>query len=416
MQKIHTILLKAVVQALNQILTQNQYADKVIEKTLKSNGQWGARDRRFIAETTYNVIRNLKLLSYFAQQKEEIPQQEYDFCNVTMADIWHIIGTYLITQNQALPPLPEFKNIDFQKVIKKQQNQYTLPPHILHSIPEWIHQLAQHELNTQWNDLLPALNQIAPVILRANTLKTNVLELQRLLKNENIDTHTLSQSQAPHALQLQKRQNVFQSRCFKQGFFEVQDLASQMVATTLNPQPHQRIIDACAGAGGKTLHLAALMQNKGKIIALDTEAHKLAQLKIRANRASAHIIESRLIENAKNIKRLHNTADALLLDVPCSGLGVLRRNPDTKWKLEPQNLQKINALQTQILEQYPQMLKKGGKMVYATCSILPSENQQQVQLFLTKNPDFKLISQKTLYPHTHHTDGFFIALLQKNEG
>lgn len=176
-----------------------------------------------------------------------------------------------------------------------------------------------------------------------------------------------------------------------------------------------RVIDACAGAGGKTLHLAALMENKGSIIALDTHAWKLDSLKKRARRAGAFNIEVRNIENTKTIKRLHNSADRLLLDVPCSGLGVLRRNPDTKWKLSVEQLEELKETQQHILSSYSQMLKAGGKMVYATCSILPSENREQVDKFLQSENGaaFELIEDKTILPQSEGFDGFYMALLEK---
>lgn len=173
-----------------------------------------------------------------------------------------------------------------------------------------------------------------------------------------------------------------------------------------------RVIDACAGAGGKTLHLAAIMENKGSIIAMDVEERKLLELKKRARRNQAHNIETRLIDSAKVIKRQANTADRLLLDVPCSGTGVIKRNPDTKWKLQPEHLYKVRGMQAKIIRDYSEMLKPGGLMVYATCSILKSENEDQVALFLRENHNFKLHEQRRIDPGPQ-SDGFFMALLEK---
>jgi 16S rRNA (cytosine967-C5)-methyltransferase len=173
------------------------------------------------------------------------------------------------------------------------------------------------------------------------------------------------------------------------------------------------VIDACAGAGGKTLHLAALMQNKGRIIALDTEQWKLDELQKRGRRGSVSNLETRTIDSSKVIKRLENSADRLLLDVPCSGLGVLKRNPDAKWKLSPEFIQNVMDLQQHILEDYCTMLKPGGIMVYSTCSILPSENQQQVEKFLEKqNEKFKLIHQRHCWP-SEGFDGFYMAKVER---
>jgi 16S rRNA (cytosine967-C5)-methyltransferase len=269
-----------------------------------------------------------------------------------------------------------------------------------------------NELGERWETELAALNQTAPVILRTNTLKTTVQKLQQDLAKDGIETKLLADT--PTALQLLERRNIFTSPYFQEGHFEIQDAGSQWIGAALEVQPGMRVIDACAGAGGKTLHISAMMENKGHLIALDTEAWKLLELKKRAKRATAHNIETRWIENNKVVKRLHETADRLLLDVPCSGLGVLRRNPDAKWKLKPEFIDNIRKTQREILESYPKMLRKGGKMVYATCSILPSENEEQVQWFLEQQKGrFELISEKRCSPAVNGYDGFYMAFLKR---
>ena len=232
-----------------------------------------------------------------------------------------------------------------------------------------------------------------------------------MLIKEGIETENLSNN--PDALVLSKRKNVFTSQAFKDGMFEVQDASSQLVAPFMDLKEGMRVIDACAGAGGKTLHIAALMNNKGRIIALDTEGWKLEELRKRARRAGASNIETRTIDSSKTIKRLENSADRLLLDVPCSGLGVLRRNPDAKWKLSLEFIEKVKILQQKILNDYSIMLKKGGVLVYSTCSILPSENEMQVEKFLSEKKDFELVEQKSIYPNEGF-DGFFMARIKKN--
>ena len=221
----------------------------------------------------------------------------------------------------------------------------------------------------------------------------------------------------PDALQLDKRANVFATEAFKKGMFEVQDASSQRVAYYLDVEPGMRVVDACAGAGGKSLHLAARMDNKGQLISLDIYQSKLNELKKRARRNQAHNIETRLIDNNKVIKKLYGQADRLLLDVPCTGLGVLKRNPDTKWKLRPEFLDEIRETQQEILQNYSPILKKGGKMVYATCSILPSENQEQIAKFLASEAgkDFELIKDEAVSPSKTGYDGFYMALLEKKK-
>ncbi len=193
----------------------------------------------------------------------------------------------------------------------------------------------------------------------------------------------------------------------------MQDAGSQLIAPFLKAEPGMRVIDACAGAGGKTLHLASIMENKGRIISMDVEQWKLDELQKRAKRAGASIIETRLIDGTKTIKRLENSADRLLLDVPCSGLGVLKRNPDAKWKLSPKAIEEVKVKQAEIISDYSSMLKKGGIMVYATCSILPSENKSQVNKFLdAQKGGFELLEERTVNP-SEGFDGFYIARILK---
>ena len=174
-----------------------------------------------------------------------------------------------------------------------------------------------------------------------------------------------------------------------------------------------KVIDTCAGAGGKTLHLSALMENKGQIIAMDIYESKLRKLKVRARRNKAHNIDMRVIDSTKPIKKLHGKADRVLIDAPCSGLGVLRRNPDSKWKLQPEFVENIKKTQAEILDSYSRMVKVGGKLVYATCSILPSENQDQVKTFLDSHSEFKFVEDRKVLPSKSGFDGFYMALLER---
>ena len=195
----------------------------------------------------------------------------------------------------------------------------------------------------------------------------------------------------------------------------MQDAASQQVAELLQVQPGQRVVDACAGAGGKSLHLAALMKNKGKIISMDIHEWKLKELKTRAARDGVDIIETKVIEGSKTIKRLEGGFDRVLLDVPCSGMGVLRRNPDTKWKLTLAEIERLQQLQREIISDYSKLAKPNAVMVYATCSILHRENEDQVKWFLTTDEGQKWTLDKEIriWPHTHGFDGFFGARLIK---
>lgn len=392
--KLYRNLSEAVVGSLQYIFEENKYADKVIEKTLKQNPKWGARDRRFIAETTYDIVRWHRFL------QEVSGANKYDY--------WKLMGTLLIWKKIGLPDWEEFEELN-KKIIDTNLIKH-YPLEIKESIPDWMNELGTTELPKEWAYEIHALNEEASVVVRVNSLKGNLNALQQQLDEEDIETTT--DNRFPEALILDQRKNVFRTAAFKKGLFEVQDAGSQAIAPFLRVEPGMRVIDACAGAGGKTLHLASLMQNKGRIIAMDTEEWKLNELKLRARRAGAGNIETKIIESSKNIKRLANSADRMLLDVPCSGMGVLKRNPDAKWKLSLEFIEKVKTLQAKILNDYAVMLKPGGMMVYSTCSIFPSENEKQVNTFLKSQTQFELIDEKHIWP-SEGFDGFYMALIKK---
>ena len=382
---------------LSVIFTEKKYADKVIEKILKSNPKWGARDRRFIAETIYDIVRWHRLFIELTGAAED--------------DYWKLLAVWCLWNKVDFPDWEELKGVNRKKILENYE-QLKTNRKIRESIPDWLDELGVKELGTKWEKEIAALNEEAKVVLRVNTIKISRLELQKqLLERESISTE--APGDFPDALLLEERQNIFTRQQFKDGLFEVQDGGSQLIAPFLQVKPGMRVIDACAGAGGKTLHLAALMQNKGRIIALDTEEWKLDELKKRGRRAGVANVETRLIESSKTIKRLENSADRLLLDVPCSGLGVLKRNPDAKWKMSLDFIEQVKELQQRILADYSSMVKTGGEMVYSTCSLFPSENEKQVETFLKNQPQhFELLEQKTVLPSAGF-DGFFMARLKK---
>jgi 16S rRNA (cytosine967-C5)-methyltransferase len=394
--KLHRTTTEAVINALDQIFGEGRYADKVIEKVLKLNSKWGARDRRFIAETTYDIVRWYVLLRIVSRAKED----EY----------WKMLGAWLALNDIPVPQWDEFREVK-PADIRKRYEEAKSKRKYRESIPDWLDVLGEAELGSQWDRELEALNQEASVVLRANTLKVSANELAKVLSEENVHTHTVEEY--PEALVLEQRQNIFQVPAFKEGLFEVQDAGSQAIAPFLDVRPGQRVVDACAGAGGKTLHIAALMKNKGRIVALDVEQWKLDELMKRARRAGVSNLEAKVIEGSKTIKRLENSADRLLLDVPCSGTGVLKRNPDAKWKLSGEFIENVKHLQHTILKDYAGMVKPGGLIVYSTCSILPSENENQVRQFLDEHQGrYTMLDEKHLWP-SDGFDGFYMALLRR---
>lgn len=399
-QKLYPNLVEAVVEALQRIFEDKQYADKVIQQALKSNPKWGARDRAFIAETTYEIVRWYRLL-YEVYGKQPTSEQDW----------WGLVGILQLSRKHSLPNWKEFQHLD-TAVIERRLKKIKAVRKIKESIPDWLDALGEQELQENWWPTLHALNTPAPVVLRTNLLKTKTELLQQQLEQDKVQTQQLNEE----ALLVTERQNLFRTKAFQEGWFEVQDFSSQQVAHFLDIEPGMRVVDACAGGGGKSLHLATLMENKGRIISMDTEDWKLQELRKRARRAGISIIETRTIDNSKIIKRLDKSADRLLLDVPCSGLGVLRRNPDAKWKLSPEFVQSVKDTQHDILTTYSRMCRIGGKLVYATCSILPSENNQQVQRFLNEQGGaFELENEKNILPQDEGFDGFYMALLSRKK-
>tara|TARA_R110002012_G_scaffold59605_1_gene156082 strand:+ start:27971 stop:29182 length:1212 start_codon:yes stop_codon:yes gene_type:complete len=402
--KLHRNLVFATIDSLHLIFNENKQADKVLKNTLKRDKRWGARDRAFIAETTYDIVRWKRLYAEIAEVREPFDRP----------NLFRLFTVWATLNGIAIPEWKQFEDTPTRR-IKGKFDELSKIRKYRESIPDWLDELGQKELGKKWDKEIAALNQQADVVLRVNTLKTTVEKLQNELADLDIETEILKGY--PDALKLKERANVFTTDAFKNGLFEVQDASSQKVAQMLDPKPGMRVIDACAGAGGKSLHIATMMENKGQLIAMDIYENKLNELKRRARRNDIFNIETRVIDSTKVIKKLIEKADKVLIDAPCSGLGVLKRNPDAKWKLKPEFLDNIRATQKDLLDSYSRMVKPGGQLVYATCSILPSENEMQVKTFLSREEgkDFTLLNEEKIMPSKSGFDGFYISLLQKKD-
>jgi 16S rRNA (cytosine967-C5)-methyltransferase len=398
--KVHRPLLINLGRALFDIFIDGRHADKVIERYLKANSKWGSRDRKFFSESVYEVVRHYYRYCYLAGILK--PQQELDFVNIWAHFAYEKWG------------LRDVSGVTFNlhAYHTRLQQLKSEPIWLQESWPEWLDQYMINELPDEWPALRSQLNQTAPVDLRTNTLKLLPTQLRDSLLLEGVVSDLIPGY--PEGLVLSERKNVFITNSFKKGFFEVQDRSSQRIAHILDPQPGERICDACAGAGGKSLHIAALMKNKGRILSMDVVDWKLKELRTRALRAGVTIIETRLIEGTKTVKRQECKFDRVLLDVPCSGLGVVRRNPDTKWKLTQKRLTELLELQAYILDFYSRMVKPGGVLVYATCSVIPQENERQVERFLNTHQDnWRMESMWS--SRLDSGDGFFAAKIIRKE-
>lgn len=401
--RLHRNLVFTTIDSLMAIFNEGEYADKVVARALKKDKRWGSHDRKFVAETIYEIVRWKRLYVEIAEVKEPFDRDK----------IWRIFAVWAVLRGYTLPDWKYFEETPVRR-IKGKFDELTKTRKFKESIPDWMDELGVQELGEEiWTKELAAQNQQARVILRVNRLKTSKEKLRALLMDLNIETEF--HAEYPDALILTERANVFLTDAFKDGLFEVQDASSQLVAYFLDVKPGMRVVDTCAGAGGKTLHLASLMENKGQLIAMDLYESKLKQLKIRAKRNGAFNIEPRVIESSKTIKKLYEKADRVLIDAPCSGLGVLKRNPDSKWKLQPEFIENIKKIQAEVLENYSKIVKPGGKLVYATCSVLPSENQEQIKHFLSTEigKEFTFVQDKKVLAHESGFDGFYMALLER---
>jgi 16S rRNA (cytosine967-C5)-methyltransferase len=398
-EKIHRHMIESVIEGLKQIFFENRYADKVVEKNLKNQRQWGARDRRFFAENIYESVRWWRKYWFLLGEEPSADREK----------LWRFWGIHRLVKGL---PLPEWSELSGLNIHQDRFSAAESDIAIRESIPDWLNEKGMSEMGHQWSVIMKSLNQSATVDLRVNPLRNTRKQVQADLSYDKIETDFIEGLE--FGLSLRDRRNVFVTKNYANGDFEVQDRASQLVAPLLKVEPGQRVIDACAGAGGKSLHLAQLMKNKGKLISLDIHDHKLKELRIRATRNKIDMIETKLIDSNKVIKRLEGSADRVLLDVPCTGLGVIRRNPDTKWKLTAEEVQNLLKLQREILEGYASMTKVGGKLVYATCSFFPSENEKQIDAFLEKNSDKWVVEESVrINPDQGRGDGFFAARLAR---
>ncbi len=372
----------------------------------KSYAMWFAKvkipavEQGFVIRHINAMFRRLSFYAHVADLK-----RPSDFSR----NVERLILSYYATEGWPLPEL-NAEGLDRSRM-KKRIEEAKAHPLYNEGCPFYLEELGSRELGEKWPAERKALGQAAPRFIRVNTLKGTRDELASILSKEGVVTKSVKGVHT--ALEVTSNTALFRTMAFREGKFEQQDAGSQLIAPFLEVGPGMRVIDACAGSGGKTLHLAALMNGKGSLIAMDIEGWKLDELKLRARRAGAYNIETRAIESTKVIKRLYDHADRVLIDAPCTGLGVIRRTADSKWVDIQPRLNELKNVQSDILERYSRMVKVGGKVVYSTCSILPSENELQVQAFLANHQgEFVLEDEVHVWPSSGF-DGFYMARLRR---
>lgn len=391
--RMHRILALAAADIIRAVFDEQQVLDRHLAKAFEANPKWGKRDRGFIAETVFEVVRWRRALSFLAQSER----------------IEALCAAQWIRMGLEIPEWWAYHGADAGTIQALESELAAQPRAVRASIPDWLDALGVEEMGDAWDDELAALNQRAEVYLRVNTLKATRPEVIAWLAGYSIPAYEVPGM--PDALVLAPGKKLPKS-LHRDGRVEIQDAGSQMIAPLLAAQSGDTMIDTCAGAGGKSLHMAALIQNQGRIIAMDIVPKKLRELERRAQRAHPYpCIETHVIQ-PNTIAQHKAVADRILIDAPCSGLGTLKRQPDLKWRLKPDAIARVRSIQFECLDSYAAMLKPGGRLVYATCSILPSENRANVERLLRKG-EFELAEECAVSPATTGYDGFYAAAMVK---
>ena len=406
-------------EVLGDILQWQYPADAVLSRWLRANPKLGARDRAELSDGVFDVLRHLRRYRQFAQSGSGPAARRLAILGLNTVFDRAKLDEALSEEETAW--LDHIGRIDVQ----------SLAPEVRWSIPDWL-----MERITKLDDaeaLIEALNQSAPLDLRVNSLKAERdVMLQALRDGPAARFDPQPTPYSPWGIRVQGRPPVNRWPMFERGEIEVQDEGSQILSALVAPRRGEMIIDYCAGAGGKTLLLGALMRSTGRLYAFDVSAARLARAKPRFARSGLSNIVPVVIspDNDQRVRRLRGKAHRVLVDAPCSGLGTLRRNPDLKWRQHPQSVEELVALQARILQQAASCVAPGGRLVYATCSVLPEENHQQVEAFLANNPGFELLDASeivrdrcknltlsgpylSMRPDKHGTDGFFAAVMQR---
>lgn len=406
-------------EVLREILRLTGPADGTLSRYFREHTRLGSRERGVIAEAVYGLLRNKSVYTNFAESGNGSPMRR-----MTLLGLADAVGV------DALGGLTEEETEWLNRVM--QIDRTLLPPSLAANLPQWLFdKLVARDGEAATLALSHAMNQPAPLDLRVNAIKATREDVMTELAQAPILCE--STPFAPLGIRIIKKPALQNLPLFKNGSIEVQDEGSQLLSQIVGAKRGEMVVDFCAGAGGKTLSLGASMRNTGRLYAFDISDKRLAKLKPRLARSGLSNVHPVLIahENDAKVKRLAGKIDRVLVDAPCSGLGTLRRNPDVKWRQSPQSIIELNEKQTSILSGAARLVKAGGRLVYATCSILDEENEAIVEQFLASHEDFTLepmseilAEQKIdltmgnylkLSPLQHHTDGFFAAVLTRNK-
>lgn len=405
----------------------NKPLDQIAHGYFKTRRYIGSKDRQVISAYVYGVMRHRASCDWWALERGISPllMGPIEAARIRLLTyLWifekvkrEVIGILFSGEKYAPARLSDKERLIFEKL----PNLVGLSPWVEGEFPEWLYPFLKRRFAENLKVEMEAFLRQAPLDLRVNTLKATREEALKSLEHAGLTI--IPSPLSPWGLRCEERANITQTKAFQEGIVEVQDEGSQLVVNLMDVYPGHSILDLCAGAGGKTLALAALLENKGRVVATDTAGWRLKRAKERLKRAGAFNVELRELTGLQDkwLKRQKERFDRILIDAPCSGSGTWRRNPDQKWNITMQDITELTAIQKDLLEMAAPMIKRGGTLVYATCSLLCEENQDVATAFLEKNPEFSLVpcgldgtSFLSLSPLQNDTDGFFAAKFQRS--
>jgi 16S rRNA (cytosine967-C5)-methyltransferase len=419
-------LLRQAAMLLNNLLDFNSPADAKLGEFFRNNRELGTKDRAFVAESVYGVLRRLRYLSAVTANEEGDPD---DARKLILAWLLRVQGKSI----RELEPILNDQQTEWAQAIKA-KNTENLPLAVQADVRDWLWDklVAQYGQDLALTICRSMFDQ-ASLDLRVNTIKDTREEVLAKMVAENTvkDNVIAPTPYSPIGIRMGAKLNISKHVLFEAGKIEVQDEGSQLLAYLVAPKRGQMVADFCAGAGGKTLAIGALMKNTGRLYAFDISEKRLHNLGQRLKRSGLSNLHAQVIasETDPKLKRLNSKFDRVLVDAPCSGFGTLRRNPDLKWRFEAADISELNVKQASILARAAKLVKAGGRLVYATCSLLVDENEAIAEAFLRANSDFSLVPANTvlaqqqikldtgsylkLLPHLHGTDGFFAAVFER---
>ena len=413
-------LLDSCSELIKQVLKFDHPADMVVSRHFREQ-RLGPRERATVAETIYTVLRKKSLFTNLAQAGSGPIERRLAILGFA-AERDFLLGALNDQEKDWLSRCDQVKPSDLMELHR-------------HNLPQWLVDSLREQLGAEFWPLVDSLNAPAGLDLRVNTLKDKRADVQKELAKAGVVTTATPFS--PWGLRVRDKAQLGKLDTFTRGAIEVQDEGSELLAVLVDAKRGEMVVDFCAGAGGKTLALGASMRGTGRLYAFDTSGHRLDALKPRLARSGLSNVHPVAIAHERDdrIKRLAGKIDRVLVDAPCSGLGTLRRNPDLKWRQNPKLVAELSVKQTAILQSAARLLKPGGRLVYATCSLLKEENENIAEAFSAANPGFHLLQAAEvltqagvedapklcsgaflrLWPHQHQTDGFFAAVWQKAE-